>query len=157
MDPLNRGAVNASQANWEDNKFVPAAAEFFSAETLVQRLDHIQKQINDQLEMEAKQEKLIIGAATGLGASVLVGYVVWAFRGASLLLGALSAMPMWRCFDPLPVLVGKDKDRDRDKKKLREEKERENDEMAVQNLLGPKSDRNARQAPNGRKSWHEAL
>ena len=70
----------------------------FSTDAMTQTLDHIQQQLDDTLEMDGKRGKLIIGAATGLGASVFAGYVIWAFRGSSLLLGALTAMPMWRCF-----------------------------------------------------------
>ena len=76
--------------------------------------------------MGGRQGQLIIGAATGLGVSVFAGYVIWAFRGASLVLGALSAMPMWRCFDPLPVLLRDDEEKragtvtDEDEKKIEE-------------------------------------
>jgi len=73
-----------------------------------------------------------------LGASVFAGYVIWAFRGSSLLLGALTAMPMWRCFDPLPVLMGDDKKRrDRDEAKSTEH-ELDKDETTVKELLGEK-------------------
>jgi hypothetical protein len=74
---------------------------------------------------------MIIGMATGLGVSVFAGYVIWALRGATLLVGALSAMPMWRCFDPLPVLLGNDRD-----KKKKKRPELEDDEDKVKNLLG---------------------
>ena len=103
---------------------------------MAQTLDHIQQQLGDTLEMDGKRGKLIIGAATGLGASVFAGYVIWAFRGSSLLLGALTAMPMWRCFDPLPVLMGDDKKRrDRDEAKSTEN-ELDKDETKVKELLG---------------------
>jgi VCBS repeat-containing protein len=101
-------------ASPSEGMIAPIATVFFSPEVMAQVLDHLQKQIDDTVELEANQGKLIVGAAAGFGASVLVGYVVWAFRGTSLLLGALSAMPMWRCFDPLPVLIGNDKKRDKD-------------------------------------------
>ena len=98
----------------------------FSTEAMTQTLDHIQQQLGDTLEMDGKRGKLIIGAATGLGASVFAGYVIWAFRGSSLLLGALTAMPMWRCFDPLPVLMGNDKKRrDRDEAKSTQQRIRQ--------------------------------
>jgi hypothetical protein len=134
-----------------------AVTEFFSTEAMLQGLDRIQKEINDQLEMEAAQGKLIIGAATGFAASVLVGYVVWAFRAASLLLGALSALPMWRCFDPLPVLLGKDKKRDEDEKKKPGEPEPEVDEKQIRELLDSQRAVKTHQALKGRKNWHEAL
>ncbi|MGB5619485.1 MAG: tandem-95 repeat protein, partial [Desulfobacterales bacterium] len=92
LNSFKREPASASEGN-----FVPAATVYFSPEVMAQALDHLQKQIDNTMELDVNQEQLIIGAATGLGASVMVGYVVWAFRGASLLLGALSAMPMWRC------------------------------------------------------------
>ena len=113
-------------------------AALFSADAMTQTLDHIHQQLDDTLAMDGKRGKLIIGAATGLGASVFAGYVIWAFRGSSLVLGALTAMPMWRCFDPLPVLMGDDKKRqDRGEGKSTEH-ELDNDETTVKELLGDK-------------------
>ena len=110
----------------------------FSANAMTQTLDHIQQQLGDTLEMDGKRGKLIIGAATGLGASVFAGYVIWALRGSSLLLGTLTAMPMWRCFDPLPVLMGYGKKRkDRDETKS-SKSELDKDETMVKELLGEK-------------------
>jgi hypothetical protein len=157
MESVKRQPVSASQQDWKGGNFAPATNDFLSTEALAQGLDRIQKQINDMLEAESKQEKLIIGVATGLGASVLAGYVVWAFRAASLLLGALSAMPMWRCFDPLPVLIGKDKKRDKDKEKKSGEPESEVDEKRVRDLLDSEKAVKAPQSPNRRKNWNEAL
>jgi len=52
------------------------------------------------------------------------------------LVGALTAMPMWRCFDPLPVLMGDDKKRrDRDEVKSTQH-DLDNDEIKVKELLG---------------------
>ena len=157
MESVKRQPVSASQQDRKDGNFAPATNDVLSTEALAQGLDRIQKQINDMLEAESKQEKLIIGVATGLGASVLAGYVVWAFRAASLLLGALSAMPMWRCFDPLPVLIGKDKKRDKDKEKKSGEPESEVDEKRVRDLLDSEKVVKAPQSPNRRKNWNEAL
>ena len=106
--------LEKESASPSEGMIAPIATVFFSPDVMAQVLDHLQKQIDDTVVLEAHQGKLIVGAAAGFGASVLVGYVVWAFRGTSLLLGALSAMPMWRCFDPLPVLIGNDKKRNRD-------------------------------------------
>jgi hypothetical protein len=117
---------------------------------MAQALDHLQKQIDDTMELDANQGQLIVGAAAGLGASVFVGYVVWAFRGASLLLGALSAMPMWRCFDPLPVLMGDDKKRNEKDEEKSDEQELDDDEKRVRDLLDAEQAVNAHQAPNGR-------
>ena len=135
-ESLKGEGLKTARADRIEGNVEPSATGWFSAEAIVQELDRIQKQINDQLEMEATQGKLIIGVAAGLGASVFVGYVVWVFRAASLLLGALSAMPMWRCFDPLPVLIGKDKKRDKDKEKKSGGQESEVDEKRVRDPVG---------------------
>jgi hypothetical protein len=111
------------------------AAELISNIAFAQELDLIGKQIDDQLSLEQHQGKLVIGAAAGFGTSFLVGYVFWALRGVSLLLSALASIPMWRCFDPLPVLSGFDKKRADvapDKGGL---KEAEDDEKPVQDLF----------------------
>jgi len=69
---------------------------------------------------------------------MFAGYVIWALRGSSLLVGALTAMPMWRCFDPLPVLMGNDKKRrDRDEVKSTEH-DLDKDEIKVKEMLGEK-------------------
>ena len=157
MESLKWGAANAWHTGRMDGKLPPDAAEFFSVDALAQRLDHVQKQINDALEADAKHERLIIGAATGVAASVLVGYVVWAFRAASLLLGALSALPMWRCFDPLPVLIGKNKKRDDDEEKKPGAPEPEVDEKRVRELFESEKAVKAHPSSKGRTNWYEAL
>jgi hypothetical protein len=64
---------------------------------------------------------------------------------------------MWRCFDPLPVLIGKDKKRDKDKEKKSGEPESEVDEKRVRDLLDSEKAVNAPHPPNRRKNWNEAL
>ena len=156
-ESLKWEGLKTARTDRMEGNVAPSATGWFSAEAIVQELDRIQKQINDQLEMESTQGKLIIGVAAGLGASVFAGYVVWVFRAASLLLGALSAMPMWRCFDPLPVLVGKDKKRDKDKEKKSSGQESEVDEKRVRDLLDSQNAVKARQSPKEKRNRNEAL
>jgi hypothetical protein len=37
--------------------------------------------------------------------SFAAGYVIWLLRGGSLLASLLAATPLWKSFDPLPVLA----------------------------------------------------
>jgi VCBS repeat-containing protein len=131
-------------------RFSPAGLAFFSTEEMVLELDRIQQQIDDHLALKIDQTEMIVGAATGLGASVFVGYVVWVFRGGSLLLGALSAMPMWRCFDPLPVIIGSKKKKEREEDRERGLNESE-DDAHVKDLLDSGSTLNSPQDPSRRK------
>jgi len=34
----------------------------------------------------------------------LAGYMLWVLRGVSLIASAITSLPIWRFFDPLPVL-----------------------------------------------------
>ena len=74
-------------------KFSPAGLAFFSTKEMVLELDRIQQQIDDHLDLKLNQTEIIVGAATGLGASVFVGYVVWAFRGGTSCLAPFRPCP----------------------------------------------------------------
>jgi len=60
----------------------------------------------------------------------LAGYMLWVLRGVSLIASAITSLPIWRFFDPLPVLSRWEKaplsdgmpgdDRTEDEKKLDE-------------------------------------
>ncbi len=110
-------------------------APIFSAEAMNLELDRLQMQIDDYLMLKTEQGQVIIGTATGIGASVLVGYVIWALRGSSLLFGALSAMPMWRCFDPLPVLTGKNRKQEGEQENKTQPGLEDTEEKRVRELL----------------------
>ena len=88
---------------------LPEAAADASTDPLALTLTRIQQQFEHSMAADAHENRMAIGVATGLGVSVFAGYVIWALRGASLLVGALSTLPMWRCFDPLPVLLRDEK------------------------------------------------
>jgi hypothetical protein len=45
-----------------------------------------------------------VGAAAGVSVVFSAGYVAWCLRSGALLASAISSLPMWRSFDPLPVL-----------------------------------------------------
>jgi plastocyanin len=48
--------------------------------------------------------RAVIGSASAMAGTAVVGYVLWILRSSSLLAGALAGLPMWRFLDPLPVL-----------------------------------------------------
>jgi outer membrane lipoprotein-sorting protein len=45
-----------------------------------------------------------IGAAVGVTTVISVGYVMWCLRAGYLMTSAVSALPLWRAIDPLPIL-----------------------------------------------------
>jgi hypothetical protein len=58
----------------------------------------------DQILPSGSVTTFTIGAAAGVSAVFSAGYVAWCLRSGALLASALSSLPMWRSFDPLPVL-----------------------------------------------------
>ena len=53
----------------------------------------------------SNDQVLTTTTATGLTVSFTVGYVSWLLRAGYLSASLLSVLPLWREFDPLPVLA----------------------------------------------------
>ena len=75
--------------------------------------------------------------ATGLTASFTVGYVSWLLRAGYLSASLMSVLPLWREFDPLPVLAAttkkkKGKSAARDKDSI-EENDMESERIFTEN------------------------
>jgi hypothetical protein len=60
------------------------------------------RQISESLE-STLASPWTYGAVAGMGV-VSAGYLLWAFQAGSLVTTALSTLPVWGSFDPLPVL-----------------------------------------------------
>ncbi len=72
------------------------------------------QEMRDQIDNAAQDDKLS-ERATDLvlrasGTSISVGSLAWLLRGGSLFASALSSVPTWAGFDPLPVLARNKKD-----------------------------------------------
>ncbi|NNJ97200.1 MAG: hypothetical protein HKP12_08565 [Gammaproteobacteria bacterium] len=53
-----------------------------------------------------------MAAAKSSGVVLTAGIVAWAMRGGALLSSLMSTIPLWKGYDPLPVLAYKDDDED---------------------------------------------
>ncbi len=71
---------------------------------MARELDSFAQKFNLAAESGVRIETLTVGTVAGLSSVLSVGYVVWAIRGGSLVASMLSALPVWRFADPLPVL-----------------------------------------------------
>jgi hypothetical protein len=87
-------------------------------ELLWQALDTIKRQINGLDNPDDVRSAFVLQIATGSGVVLTAGYVAWILRGGALASMLLSTMPIWKGFDPLPLLVARRKKR---KKKEAEE------------------------------------
>ncbi|SPP65952.1 hypothetical protein NITLEN_40425 [Nitrospira lenta] len=84
------------------------------SEFIVKELDAMTESLEEA--MEGQQDEATLVAATAAGVSIILstGYVVWALRGGWLLASLMATMPVWRFFDPLPILVRAKEDRERE-------------------------------------------
>ena len=67
-------------------------------------IDDLDRQMQEQGATSLTGEQLVIRSAAGVTATLSVGYVLWLMQAGSLVAGLMSTMPLWRGFDPLPVL-----------------------------------------------------
>jgi hypothetical protein len=104
-------------------------------ESMIEELDLMKKQMKEAAELEGFRSKLIVGTASGIGTSFVAGYVLWAFRGISLFSSALASMPLWRSFDPLPVLSNWRKRDEDDEIGPDEKKNQEDDDKGVREIF----------------------
>jgi len=104
---------------------------------LRQKLDSFNKDVDDRIAAEEVRETITVGTAAGLAVTATAGYVLWCLRGGSLLASMLSSIPLWRWFDPLPILESRDKDERRRKRRRRADCDRDRDEIEknVQSLM----------------------
>ena len=54
----------------------------------------------------------VVGSTFAVSAGMSAGYIAWLARSGAVLGSVMSAMPMWRFIDPLPVLNKLDDDSD---------------------------------------------
>jgi hypothetical protein len=99
--------VQESDTGATNPQLAAVPAELYGA------LDLMEREIDTAA---AEEEEQTVLSATLKGTSLLLtaGFATWLLRGGSLLASLLSTMPLWRSFDPLPVLMAA---------KKREEKE----------------------------------
>ncbi|MGI9287982.1 MAG: cadherin domain-containing protein, partial [Pseudomonadales bacterium] len=89
MDVMALNGVLADHALWE-------------------QLEKMQQQMSEISPEEAEHE-LIVKIVTGSTLTVSAGFVSWMLRGGTLLASFLSTLPLWKGFDPLPILATREK------------------------------------------------
>ena len=67
-------------------------------------LNKMSKDLDESVEEEDRKIALSTEAAAGVGISMTAGFVSWALRAGSMAASFLTAMPMWRNLDPMPIL-----------------------------------------------------
>lgn len=65
----------------------------------------IEDQITEMSRTHTVAEKLSVHIVAGTSLTLSAGFVAWVLRGGSLLASFMSTLPLWKGFDPLPILA----------------------------------------------------
>lgn len=93
------------QDTWDQNAIA------FDRQILEQSRAHLDRSVTaidqqfDEVEDSHVEEKTVTAqVAAGLGFTLAAGYVTWMTQAGSMVASLLASMPVWRQFDPLPIL-----------------------------------------------------
>nr|MBX2838920.1 tandem-95 repeat protein [Gammaproteobacteria bacterium] len=88
-----------------------ALAEKSAKETLRRATQSMREQMSDAANVSRQSEKMAEIALRVSGVSLSAGSLAWLLQSGGLFASALSSIPTWQGFDPLPVLSKKGKSR----------------------------------------------
>lgn len=100
------------------------------------QVESMKGQMDRTAEMQQRQQTIAVGMATGMSVSFAAGYVIWLLRGGSLLASLLAATPLWKSFDPLPVLAFWEKRKEQRRRPGEKDRSNGNDERELDELFG---------------------
>jgi hypothetical protein len=100
------------------------------------QVESMKKQMDRAAGIQHRQQAVAVGMATGMSMSFAAGYVIWLLRGGSLLASLLAATPLWKSFDPLPVLAFWEKRKKERRQSGKKDKSNSDDEHELDKLFG---------------------
>lgn len=116
---------------------------------LAEQLTRLADNLERAIEEREHQARLIGRVASFSGIALSAGFVVWLLHGGSLVASFLVSLPVWRRFDPLPVLGVGGQDRRKRDREVREEDEQESRQFRGLDRVLDKSANPAKQQEPG--------
>ncbi len=121
-----------------------------SMDALWSAIDKMKQEMGDSAEGKMSSVEIKAAAAKSSGVVLTAGVVAWILRSGALLSSLMSTIPLWKGYDPLPILAYKDDDEEvedeihEDKiptsleelKKLKKVKEKKANEVDVDSIFG---------------------
>ncbi|MBT8134634.1 MAG: tandem-95 repeat protein, partial [Gammaproteobacteria bacterium] len=77
-------------------------------------IDDMRQQIDEDLTEDITQVQVKLGAISGSGVALTAGIVAWVLRSGALMTSLISTIPLWKGYDPLPILAYRDDDEEKD-------------------------------------------
>ncbi|NOQ69753.1 MAG: tandem-95 repeat protein, partial [Gammaproteobacteria bacterium] len=87
-----------------------------SIKALWQAIDQMKQQIDRNVTEDMTQIEFRAAAVSSSGVALTAGVVAWVLRGGALMSSLMSTVPLWKAYDPLPILAYRD-DEDEEKNK----------------------------------------
>ena len=103
-------------------------AEWITSENLRRATQIMRDQMSDEANRESRSQYVADVVLRASGVTLSVGSFAWLLHGGSLVASALSSIPTWQGFDPLPVVANKSNGRWDRKKRRRDGPEQPLDE-----------------------------
>ncbi|RKZ55185.1 MAG: hypothetical protein DRQ44_18120, partial [Gammaproteobacteria bacterium] len=92
-----------------------------SIKALWTSIDLIKQQIDENVSENISNVEFRAAAVSSSGVALTAGVVAWILRGGALMSSLISTIPLWKGYDPLPILAYKDEDEDEDEEDVVEE------------------------------------
>ena len=86
------------------NQLSPQTVEPIVTAEVTETLAEVREQFDAIDKEQTRQEELVVGRAVTVSGLLTASYLVWMFRGASIIAGVLTSLPVWCMVDPLAVL-----------------------------------------------------
>jgi hypothetical protein len=94
-------------------------------ELLWEAMDTIKREMSGLNDPDSAEAALVVQISIGTSLLVTAGYVSYILRGGVLAAALVSSLPMWKGFDPLPLLAARRRKRDKEEEEEARHKQRE--------------------------------
>jgi VCBS repeat-containing protein len=88
-----------------------AAVQVKSIDALWSAIDKMKQEMAESADEKTTPVEFQVAAAKSSGVVLTAGVVAWLLRSGALLSSLLSTIPLWKGYDPLPILAYKDDDK----------------------------------------------
>ena len=96
-----------------DTSFNRLSLELNLGTRTTQVLDEFSRRLDDAGQTHDETHVNVVKTATAATLTLSAGFAAWTLRSGALLASLFASSPLWRQFDPLPIL-GNDEDEDRE-------------------------------------------
>jgi VCBS repeat-containing protein len=99
-----------------------AAVQVKSMQAMWSAIDKMKQDMADVAEKQTSAVEIRVATAETTGVVLTAGVVAWILRSGALLSSLISSIPLWKGYDPLPILAYNDDEQQKNKEEFDENK-----------------------------------